>query len=130
MELWVSMGFTIEWEPSYQRENIKYVTSEWGGNDYYYDGFGKWMIKKPNRRNSGEDEFPVMNADDMLHEICHWICASEAERNVRNFNLDGSPEIGIDKMENRVIQMEQSMRTMAKAAARAAGIVIKDEKQK
>ena len=114
VEAWLTLGLRVRWQASYEQMPSDQLFGE--DNDLWYAGHGEWVVVPRYREQTsgrfGEFRAPEMSTDDMAHELAHWLIASPADREKRNFGDGG------DDMEERAVAAEKIIDAIASAANR------------
>ena len=68
---------------------------------YWYAGYGEWRVMV------GDREPPCLGVTAMVHELAHWLAASNQQRWLVNFGLDADP--GADAVEDTTLMVERGL---------------------
>lgn len=123
LEAWVRMGLRFRTIP-HNALNIR--KEEWQEDEnrlqYVYEGDGVWLLREPYRSPHDHSRVSLeMHTESMLHEMAHYITASEENRYQLNFGL---PPQEYDEREDRAQLAEDSIRAILGAASHIAGLAL------
>lgn len=131
LETWLSLGLSWRWADPWERRD--FVDKEdWqepthkGSPKYCYLGLGKW-ISKPYYEHAARVEptsAPIIETEDLLHELAHWIVATEEQRCEKNFGMSPGISSEGDDIERRVTDTEKVIRTLALSCGRIATMAL------
>jgi len=122
-EAWIANGLRVNWGPSYESQHEDWIRSN-DGYSFRYRGFGEWQVLDEERgiRLFGEKPVaPSLSTNDMLHELAHWMIATEDQRHETNFGMgsgEGKTTPEQDENERRVVAAEKVIEAVSKAASR------------
>lgn len=124
-EAWIANGLRLRWGPRVDRFSSEDGWINDGNTTYRYAGFGEWEVRGGEYTNAGypNPEAPSLRPDLMLHELAHWLSATDEQRGKRNFGLTGAA-IADSEQEERTLLAERVLQSVVRSAGRIASLAL------
>lgn len=122
VEAWLSLGLRLRWAGSYTAREDGWQDDEETKQAFRYGGFGEWeVLDRDTWRTLPRPEVPQLSTATMRHELAHYLIATPAQREKRNFDLS---DRFTDEYEERANAAEKVIDAMLVGANRIAAMAL------
>ena len=122
VEAWFSLGLRIEWIASWELQPLNaHLQMDTDNRRFIYKGNKTWAVAPPGYGSyqGADDSVPQLSTLTMVHEMAHYLVATEEQRRHVNFGMKANHEETIE-MEARAAMAEKAIDAMLKATANIA----------
>jgi hypothetical protein len=121
VEAWLALGLRMSWATYYDRERHEWIDANSGRYKYRYVGGKEWEILEPDpyrRPGTNRNDVPVLETDDLRHELAHYLSATPEDREKPNFGI-AKKDLN-DERENKALEAEAVIDALLVGARRIA----------